>query len=230
MAFLFAVSLALESWSVGRARRAIAALISLSPETAKVIRPDGSEATVPAGEVEVGSKVVVLPGDKFPLDGKIAKGETTVNQAPITGESMPVPKSPGSEVFAGTINQDGAVEIVTTKPAEDTTLARIIRMVGDAQSNRSPSEQWVETFARYYTPIVMALAIAVMVLPPLVIGGSWSQWFYEGLVLLVIACPCAWSSRRPSASLQRWQRRRSEECLSRAVPSWRPQPRSKRLH
>ena len=191
VAFLFAVSLALESWSVGRARRAIAALISLSPETAKVIRPDGRETMVPAGDVEVGSTVVVLPGEKFPLDGKIAKGETTVNQAPITGESMPVPKSPGSDVFAGTINQDGAVEIVTTKPVEDTTLARIIRMVGDAQSKRSPSEQWVETFARYYTPIVMALAIAVMTLPPLAIGGSWSQWFYEGLVLLVIACPCA---------------------------------------
>lgn len=191
VAFLFAISLALESWSVGRARRAIAALISLSPETAKVIRPDGSETMISADEVEVGSTVVVLPGEKFPLDGRITKGETTVNQAPITGESMPVPKSPGSQIFAGTINEDGAVEFETTKPAADTTLARIIRMVGDAQSKRSPSEQWVETFARYYTPAVMALALAVMVLPPLLAGSSWSRWFYEGLVLLVIACPCA---------------------------------------
>jgi Cd2+/Zn2+-exporting ATPase len=104
---------------------------------------------------------------------------------------MPVAKSAGSEIFAGTINQDGAVEITTTKAANDTTLARIVRLVGDAQSKRSPSEQWVEKFARFYTPIVMAVAIAVMLLPPLAFGGSWSHWFYEGLVLLVIACPCA---------------------------------------
>jgi Cd2+/Zn2+-exporting ATPase len=190
VAFLFAVSLALESWSVGRARKAIAALMSLSPDTARVIQEEGREKTVDVGDVPVGSIVVVLPGEKYPLDGKIVKGETTVNQAPITGESAPVAKAPGSEVFAGSINEDGAVEFVTTKAAEDTTLARIIRMVGDAQSQRAPSEQWVERFARYYTPVVMGLAIAVMVLPPLVVG-SWAQWFYQGLVLLVIACPCA---------------------------------------
>jgi Cd2+/Zn2+-exporting ATPase len=191
VAFLFAVSLALEAWSVGRARRAIAALMSLTPETARVLRPAGREVLLNAHAVPVGATIVVKPGDKFPLDGKIVRGETTVNQAPITGESMPVAKSPGSEVFAGTINQDGAVEFVATRPAEDTTLSRIIRMVGDAQSRRSPSEQWVEKFARYYTPAVMFLAIAVMALPPLLFGGSWSQWFYQGLVLLVIACPCA---------------------------------------
>jgi Cd2+/Zn2+-exporting ATPase len=191
VAFLFAVSLALESWSVGRARRAIAALMSLSPETARVLSPDGSETLVDVRSVPVGATVVVRPGDKFPLDGRIVKGETTVNQAPITGESMPVPKSPGSDVYAGTINQDGAVEFSTTRPASNTTFARIIRMVGDAQSKRSPSEQWVERFARYYTPAVMVLAIAVMTLPPLAFDGHWSQWFYEGLVLLVIACPCA---------------------------------------
>ena len=191
VSFLFAVSLALESWSVGRARRAIAALMSLSPPTARVIAGDGNEKSIDVHEVAVGSTVVVRPGEKFPLDGKISKGSTTVNQAPITGESMPVAKSLGGEVFAGTINQDGAVEVVTTKPPEDTTLARIIRMVGDAQSKRSPSEQWVERFARYYTPSVMALALAIMVLPPLVLGNAWSTWFYQGLVLLVIACPCA---------------------------------------
>jgi Cd2+/Zn2+-exporting ATPase len=164
--------------------------MSLSPDTARVVRDDGTEAIVEVREVSVGSTVVVLPGEKFPLDGKVVKGQTTVNQAPITGESVPVTKLPGSDVFAGTINQDGAVEFLTTKPAEDTTLARIIRMVGDAQSKRAPSEQWVERFARYYTPTVMALAITVMLLPPLLVG-SWSQWFYQGLVLLVIACPCA---------------------------------------
>jgi Cd2+/Zn2+-exporting ATPase len=190
VAFLFAVSLALESWSVGRARRAIAALMTLSPDVARVIRADGGEEMADVREVPLGATVVVLPGEKFPLDGRIVKGETTVNQAPITGESVPVAKAPGSEVFAGTINEDGAVEFVTTRPAEDTTLARIIRMVGDAQSKRSPSEQWVERFARYYTPAVMGLALTIMVVPPMLVG-LWSEWFYRGLVLLVIACPCA---------------------------------------
>ncbi len=191
VAFLFAVSLALESWSVGRARRAIAALMSISPNTARVVTSDGKETVVDVQNIPVGTTIVARPGEKFPLDGKIVKGETTVNQAPITGESLPVAKTAGDEVFAGTINEDGAVELITTKPAEDTTLARIIRMVGDAQSKRSPSEQWVEQFARYYTPAVMLLAFAVMMLPPLLTGGLWSRWFYEGLVLLVIACPCA---------------------------------------
>jgi Cd2+/Zn2+-exporting ATPase len=191
VAFLFALSLVLESWSVGRARRAVAALMSLSPPMARVADAAGREVMLVVREVALGSRVAVLPGEKIPLDGKITKGETTVNQSPITGESVPVAKSPGSEVFAGTINQEGAIELVTTKPASDTTLARIIRMVGDARSKRSPSEQWVERFAHYYTPAVMALAVAVMVLPPLLGGGGWSRWFYEGLVLLVIACPCA---------------------------------------
>jgi Cd2+/Zn2+-exporting ATPase len=191
VAFLFAVALALESWSVGRARQAIAALMSISPNTARLRHDDGSETMTNVGGIAVGSRVVVLPGEKFPLDGQLVQGATTVNQAPITGESLPVEKSPGDEVFAGTINQDGAVEFVTTKPAEDTTLARIIRLVDDAQRKRSRSEQWVERFAHFYTPAVMMLAVAVMVLPPLAFGGSWSAWFYEGLVLLVIACPCA---------------------------------------
>ena len=191
VSFLFAVSLALEAWSVGRARRAVESLMLLTPETACVLRPDGTETIVPAGEVSVGATLVVRPGEKFPLDGRVSKGETTVNQAPITGESVPVAKRRGDGVFAGTINEDGAIEIVTTKPADDSTLARITRLVSDAQSKRSQAEQWVETFARYYTPSVMALAVAVMLLPPLLAGGSWTGWFYQGLVLLVIACPCA---------------------------------------
>jgi Cd2+/Zn2+-exporting ATPase len=191
VSFLFAISLALESWSVGRARRAIASLVSLSPAKARVLHPDGRETELEVSEVPVGSTIVVRPGEKFALDGRILKGETTVNQAPITGESVAVAKEPGSEVYAGTINEDGAVEIITSKPATDTTLARIIRMVGEAQTKRSLSEQWVEQFARYYTPSVMVLALLVMVVPSLFFGGSWTTWFYEGLVLLVIACPCA---------------------------------------
>ena len=191
VSFLFAVSLALEAWSVSRARRAIEALMQLVPDTARVLQSDGTEITVPVSEVALETRLVVRPGEKFPLDGRLDKGETTVDQAPITGESVPVAKRPGDEVFAGTINQDGAVEIIATKLADDSTLARITRLVTDAQRKRSQTEQWVETFARYYTPAVMGLAVAVMLLPPLVAGASWLSWFYQGLVLLVIACPCA---------------------------------------
>lgn len=191
VSFLFAVSLALEAWSVSRARRAVESLMKLTPDTARVLRPDGSEVVLSAKDVKVGDVLVVLPGEKFPLDGRVSKGETTVDQAPITGESVAVSKRPGDVVFAGTINQDGAVEIITTKRADDSTLARIIRLVTDAQRKRSLAEQWVEIFARRYTPAVMILAIAVMLLPPLIGGGGWAHWFYQGLVLLVIACPCA---------------------------------------
>ncbi|MCX7015390.1 MAG: heavy metal translocating P-type ATPase [Candidatus Sumerlaeota bacterium] len=190
--FLFALSLTLESWSVGRARRAIGALIALSPLKARVLRlQDQREELVDVERVAVGSRVIVRPGEQFPLDGRVALGETTVNQAPITGESLPVEKKPGSSVFAGTINGDGAVEFVTTRPAGDTTLARIVRLVAEAQSRRAPSEQWVERFARVYTPSVMALAVVIAVLPPALRGGEWARWFYQALVLLVIACPCA---------------------------------------
>lgn len=191
VAFLFALSLALEAWSVGRARRAVSSLMALSPPQALVRAADGREELVDAAAVAIGSTVVTKPGEKIPLDGRITKGETTVNQASITGESVPVAKAVGSEVYAGTINEDGAVEFVSTKLAEDTTLARIIRMVGEAQTRRAPSEQWVETFARFYTPSVMVLAILIAAVPPLFFRGAFSQWFYQALVLLVIACPCA---------------------------------------
>lgn len=190
VAFLFAVSIALESWSVGRARRALASLLTLTPPTARVIDADGKEIDRDASDVGIGSRVMVWPGERFPLDGQVVTGETTVDQAPITGESVPVSKAPGDQVFAGTINQDGAVEMLTTKRAEDTTLAKIIRMVGEAQSKRSASEKWVDSFARYYTPAVLLLAVLVMLVPPLFVG-HWTNWFYQGLVLLVIACPCA---------------------------------------
>ncbi len=191
VAFLFAVSLALESWSVDRARRAIASLMTLTPPTALVRREDGSEASLALRDLPVGSIVIVRPGDKIPMDGRVTVGNTMVNQSPITGESVPVAKTPGDDVYAGTINHDGAIEIVTSKLFQDTTLARIIKLVGDAQSQRSPSEQWVEKFARYYTPAVLALAILVMVVPPLATNASWMKSFYQGLVLLVVSCPCA---------------------------------------
>jgi Cd2+/Zn2+-exporting ATPase len=191
VAFLFALSLALESWSVGRARRAVAALLDLTPPTARLLADDGSERQVPVEQVPVGSLLLVKPGERIPLDGRVVRGSSHVNQAPITGESVPVPKSPGESVFAGTINGDGALEVESTKPASDTTLAHIIRLVGEAQSRRAPTEQWVDRFARVYTPVVLGFAVAVFVVPPLLLGGAWSEWFYRALVLLVIACPCA---------------------------------------
>lgn len=190
--FLFAVALLLESWSVGRARHAIGALMELTPARARCICPhDGDIEEKAVGDVPLGATVVVRPGERVPLDGIVTKGSTSLNQAPITGESTPVSKTVGDEVFAGAINNDGAFEFTTTRAADDTTLARIVRMVEEAQSRRAPSEQWVATFARYYTPAMMALAVLVAVVPPLFLGGQWIAWFYEALVILVIACPCA---------------------------------------
>ncbi|MDX1966421.1 MAG: heavy metal translocating P-type ATPase, partial [Planctomycetaceae bacterium] len=133
----------------------------------------------------------VKPGERIPLDGKVIAGSSHVNQAPITGESLPVEKQIGDMVFAGTVNGNGALEFETTKAADDTTVAHIVRMVEDAQTQRSPSEQWVETFARYYTPSVMAIALLIFLVPPFILGQAWGDWFYRSLVLLVIACPCA---------------------------------------
>lgn len=191
VAFLFSLSLLLESWSVSRARRAVAALMDLTPPLARVLQPDGSTKEVAPDDVSVGTIFVVKPGERIPLDGRVKDGESDVNQAPITGESVPVSKSVGDGIFAGTINGDGALQIESTKPARDTTLAKIVRMVGEAQSRRGPSEQWVEKFARVYTPVVMLLASVAFLVPVLVFGADVSVWFYRALVLLVIACPCA---------------------------------------
>ena len=190
VSFLFAVSLVLESWSLARARRAVEALMDLTPATVHMVDGSGSTEVAPKA-VPLGTLFVVKPGERVPLDGKILQGASSMNQAPITGESMPVPKGPGDEVFAGSINGDGALTVECTKAASDTVLARIIRMISEAQSKRATSEQWVDKFARVYTPVVMVLAVVVALLPPLAFGGAWSAWFYRALVLLVIACPCA---------------------------------------
>jgi len=192
VAFLFALSLLLEHWSVERARNAIGSLLELSPSTARYFCPEhGTIHEKPVEMVPLGAVVLVRPGEKIPLDGKIVKGESSVNQAPITGESMPVFKQPGDEVYAGTINQDGSLEFETNRAANDTTLARIIHMVESAQSRRARSQQWVDRFSAWYTPAMMFLAVAFAIGLPLLTPISWSEGLYRALVLLVIACPCA---------------------------------------
>ncbi len=191
VSFLFSVSLALESWSVGCARRAVAALLDLTPLIARVRQADGSEEGLPVEQVSVGAVVVIKPGERIPVDGRVRRGTSEVNQAPLTGESVPVSKDEGDQVLAGTLNGDGALEVECTRVSRDTTLAHVVRLVAEAQRQRAPSEQWVDTFARIYTPLVMALALAVLVLPPLVFEWSWTESLYRALVLLVIGCPCA---------------------------------------
>ncbi|MEQ8249591.1 MAG: heavy metal translocating P-type ATPase [Alphaproteobacteria bacterium] len=189
--FLFALSLMLESWSVGRARRAVSALLDLAPATVRIRAGGGEETEILAAEARVGARFIVKPGERIPLDGRIVLGATSVDQSPITGESVPVEKNAGDDVFAGTINGDGALEVESTKGADDTTLARIIRMVEEAQGRRAHVEQWVERFAAIYTPAIIVLAIGIFLVPPLAFGAGWGDWFYRALVLLVIACPCA---------------------------------------
>lgn len=190
--FLFSLSLLLEHWSIGRAQKAVTSLMDLAPTVARYRCPcDGDIIEAPVEEVPVGAMALVRPGEKIPLDGEVTKGSSSVNQAPITGESVPVSKEPGDEIFAGTINENGALEFKVTKAANDTTLARIIHMIQEARSRRALSEQWVDTFAKYYTPIMIVLAMTIIIVPPLLFSASWVEWIYRGLVILVIACPCA---------------------------------------
>ncbi len=191
VSFLFAVSLALESWSVGRAKRAVSALMRLSPASARVIQPEGGSTEIPVEEVSIGSRFQVKPGERIPLDGIVVSGASEVNQAPVTGESMPVTVVPGQTVYAGTICEDGVLEIECTKRSSDTTLAHIIRMVGEAHLRRAPSERWVERFAGVYTPAVLGVALLTFLIPSIVLGGDWREWLYRSLVFLVIGCPCA---------------------------------------
>ncbi len=190
VAFLFALAEVLETFSVARARRAIQSLMELSPETAWLKQGDGFQE-VPVGQVKVGDLVAVKSGARVPLDGEVIAGATAINQAPITGESMPVEKKDGDTVFAGTINGEGSLEVRVTKLSTDTTLAKIIHLVEEAQSQKAPSQRFVDEFAKYYMPAVMALALLVLLVPPLAFGGAWAVWTYRALVLLVIACPCA---------------------------------------
>lgn len=188
--WLFAIGTYLQNKSIERTRDSIRNLMDLAPPEAWV--KVGMEVLKkPVEEINVGETIIVKPGEKIPLDGKIILGESSVNQAPITGESIPVDKSIGDFVYAGTINEHGSLDIKVTKLVEDTTIAKIIHLVEEAQEQKAPTEAFVDKFAGIYTPIVFILALGIMVLPPLFDLGSWEEWFYKGLELLVVACPCA---------------------------------------
>ncbi len=187
---LFGVAEWLEGWADRRARREVGALLDLAPKNALVKR-DGHFVEVEASDVKPAEIITVKTGMSIPLDGEVIAGESSVNQAPITGESVPVDKRQGDAVFAGTINGEGSLEIRVTKVAGDTTLARIIRLVTEAQEQKAPTQRTVDTFALYYTPAVTLAALAVFLIPPLAFDGSWSEWLYRACVLLIIACPCA---------------------------------------
>lgn len=188
---LFALAEHIEELSLDRARHAIRSLLAMTPETATVRREDGTWIDIEAKKVAVGVVVRVRPGERIPLDGEVIEGVSAVNQAPITGESMPVEKGPGAQVFAGTINTTGSFQFRVTKAAGDTTLAHIIHAVEEAQTGRAPTQRFVDRFAGVYTPLILSLAILVALIPPLVLGQSFLAWIYRALVLLVIGCPCA---------------------------------------
>jgi Zn2+/Cd2+-exporting ATPase len=196
LAVLFSVAELLERFSMDRARNSLRELVDLSPDTATV-RRDGDEEMVPVEEVRVGDTVVVRPGEKVPVDGNVRDGTSSVNQAPITGESVPVEKSEDDEVYAGTVNEEGYLEIETTAKASDSTLSHIVELVEDAESNQTEHEQFVDRFASYYTPVVVTAAILTAAVPPLLFGGVFEEWFVRGLTLLVVACPCAFVISTP---------------------------------
>lgn len=188
--FLFTVAELIEAKSLDRARNAIGGLMQLTPETATV-QQDGQWIEVEVKQIALGNVVRVKPGERIGLDGEVVAGHSTIDQAPITGESLPVEKTIGDKVFAGTINQAGSLEYKVTAAANNSTLARIIHAVEAAQGARAPTQRFVDSFSKIYTPAVFALAIAVAVIPPLFMGAAWFDWIYRALVLLVVACPCA---------------------------------------
>ncbi len=187
---LFSLAQLLESYSLDRSRKAIRALMDLSPKTVR-IKFEDREATVPIDEINIGDIAIVKPGEQIPVDGRILSGSSLVNQANITGESMPVSKAVGDLVFGGTMNGDGALEIETIHAPGDNTLDKITHLIEEAQSRRAPSQGFVDRFSAIYTPTVVGLALLLAIIPPLIMGADWFEWIYRALTLLVIACPCA---------------------------------------
>ena len=197
---LFALAHALEHYAMDRARGAIRALSELAPALARV-RRGGTDVEVPVESVQVDEVVLVRPGDRIPVDGVVAGGRSAINQAPVTGESVPVDKGEGDDVFAGTVNGEGALEVRTTHAVGDRTLDRVVRLVEEAQTAKAPTQQFTERFERIFVPLVLIGATSLMVVPPLVGWASWATSMYRGLTLLVAASPCALALGTPSAVL-----------------------------
>lgn len=196
--FLFTVGELLENVAAGRARAGIEALGALVPRTALLVE-NGTAREVPAASLKVGDLVLVRPGDRVSADGEVAEGESEVDESPVTGESVPVPKAEGAPVFAGSINASGALQVRVTRPAHDNTIARIIRLVDEAQEAKAPTARFIERFSAIYTPIAVAVSALVAIAPPLVVGADWDTWIYRGLALLLVACPCALVLSTPAA-------------------------------
>ncbi|TVR05451.1 MAG: cation-translocating P-type ATPase [Spirochaetaceae bacterium] len=188
---LFSLSERIEQLSLQRADNAVRKLLDIKPETALALQADGSWQTVPVARVALDAMIRVLPGERVPLDGTVIEGSSWVDQSPLTGESVPQEKSAGDRVFAGTLNQDGALQVRVTATAGDTELAHIVRLMEQARRNKSATQRFVDRFATYYTPVVVVAALLTAVVPPLVWGFQWTDWIYRALVLLIIACPCA---------------------------------------
>ena len=196
--FLFTIGELLEGVAAGRARAGIEALGALVPRTALLVE-GGTAREVPAASLKVGNLVLVRPGDRVPADGEVTEGESEVDESPVTGESVPVSKAEGASVFAGSVNASGALQVRVSKPASDNTIARIIRLVEEAQEAKAPTARFIERFSAIYTPIAVAVAALVAVAPPLLLGADWDTWIYRGLALLLVACPCALVLSTPAA-------------------------------
>ncbi len=196
--FLFLIGELLEGIAASKARAGIQSLAALVPKTA-LIETQAGTREVPADSLRVADLILVRPGARIPADGEIAEGESAIDEAPVTGESTPVVKGQGAAVFAGTVNGDGALRVRVTAAAQDNTIARVIRLVEEAQESKAPTERFIDRFSRYYTPAIVLVAALAAVLPPLLLGGDWQAWIYKGLAILLIGCPCALVISTPAA-------------------------------